>query len=194
MVILVLDMLNDFVYGRLKFSKVQTIIPNIKLLLDFARHHNIPIVYCNDSHIPPDRELGIWGAHAMRDTKGSQVINELKPQDNDHIILKNSYSAFHKTNLPEVLDSLYEGKGVKSIIFTGIHTDICVKHSVYDAFLTGYDIIIAENAVAAPSFQKHKSGLDYMKSNYLVQVKQIEKILQDLRKSVKTKNSENPIK
>lgn len=194
MVILVLDMLNDFVYGKLKFSEVQKIIPNIKLLLDFARQHNIPIVYCNDSHIPSDRELEIWGAHAMKDTKGSEVINDLKPQDNDHIILKNSYSAFYKTNLPNVLDSLYKGKGVESIIFTGIHTDICVKHSAYDAFLTGYDIIIAENGVAAPSFQKHKSGLDYMKSNYLVQVKQIEKILQDLRKIVKTKSSQNPIK
>lgn len=194
MVILVLDMLNDFVYGKLKFSKVQKIIPNIKLLLNFARLHDIPIVYCNDSHVLSDRELGIWGTHAMKDTKGSEVINDLKPQDNDYIILKNSYSAFYKTNLPNVLDSLYKGKGVESIIFTGIHTDICVKHSVYDAFLTGYDIIIAENGVAAPSFQKHKSGLDYMKSNYLVQVKQIEKILQDLRKIVKTKRSQNPIK
>lgn len=180
-------MLNDFVYGKLKFSKVQTIIPNIKLLLDFARQHNIPIVYCNDSHIASDRELQIWGAHAMKDTKGSEVINELKPQDNDHIILKNSYSAFHRTNLTKVLNSLYKGKGVESIIFTGIHTDICVKHSIYDAFLSGYDIIIAENGIAAPSFQKHKSGLDYMKSNYLVEVKQIEKIIQDLRKSVKLK-------
>ena len=187
MVILVLDMINDFVYGKLKFSEAQTIIPNIKLLLDFARKHNIPIVYCNDSHIPSDRELEIWGPHAMKDTKGSGVIHELKPQDNDHIILKNSYSAFHRTNLAKVLDSLYKGKGVESIIFTGIHTDVCVKHSVYDAFLTGYDIIIAENAVAAPSLHKHRSGIDYMKSNYLVEVKQIEKIIQDLRKSVKLK-------
>lgn len=172
-------MLNDFVYGRLKFSGVQKIIPNIKLLIDTARKNNIPIVYCNDSHVPSDRELEIWGAHAMKDTEGSEIIDELRPHGGDRIVLKNSYSAFYNTELKNVLDSLYQGQGVETIIFTGIHTDICVKHSAYDAFLSGYDIIIAEDGIASPTIGKHRHGLDYMKSNYLVQVKPIKKILDD---------------
>ncbi len=179
--ILVLDMLNDFVHGKLKFSNVQKIIPNIKLLLDFARNNDIPIIYCNDSHIQTDRELEIWGTHAMKGTKGSEIIDELKPQRGDYIVLKNSYSAFYKTELEKILESLYSEQGVESIIFTGIHTDICVKHSAYDAFLGGYEIIIAQDGVAAPSLQKNKNGLEYMKSNYLVQIKPINKIIHELR-------------
>lgn len=173
-------MLNDFVYGKLKFSKVQKIIPNIKLLLDIARKNNIPIIYCNDSHVISDRELEIWGAHAMKDTKGADVIDELKPHKSDYIVLKNSYSAFYKTELEKVLENLYNGQGVDTIVVTGIHTDICVKHSVCDAFLLGYDIIIAEDGVTSPSTQKNKSGLDYMKSNYLVKTKPTNKIIEDL--------------
>ena len=43
--ILVTDMLNDFIYGRLKSVRARKIIPKIKYLLDFARRKNIPIFY-----------------------------------------------------------------------------------------------------------------------------------------------------
>lgn len=180
--VLVIDMLNDFVYGELGFPKIHKIIPNIKLLIDSAREYRIPIIYCNDSHILSDRELKIWGPHAMKGTKGSQVIKELQPQSQDHVILKNTYSSFHNTNLKKTLDSLYNGKGVEEIILTGIHTDICIKHTVYDAFLQGYDIILAENAICSASPQKHKGGIDYMKDNYSIKVQKINKILEDLKK------------
>lgn len=184
--ILVVDMLNDFVYGKLGFSKINKIIPNIKLLIDSGREFRIPIIYCNDSHSSSDRELKIWGPHAMKGTKGSQVIKELRPQPQDHVILKNTYSAFHNTNLKNTLDGLYNGKGVEEIILTGIHTDICIKHTVYDAFLHGYDIILAENGVCSATIQKHKGGLDYMKGTYSIRVQKIKNILDDFNKERET--------
>jgi nicotinamidase-related amidase len=46
--ILVIDMLNDFVHGKLKCERAMRIIPNIKGLLDDARQKGIPVFYCSD--------------------------------------------------------------------------------------------------------------------------------------------------
>ncbi|HKZ62447.1 MAG TPA: isochorismatase family protein, partial [Nitrososphaera sp.] len=77
--ILVVDMLNDFVHGKLKCERAKRIIPNIKLLLDSARENKTPIFFCNDEHLPIDTyEMKLWGPHAMKGTEGARVIVELK--------------------------------------------------------------------------------------------------------------------
>ena len=174
--ILVIDMLNDFINGKLRLKGVEKIIPNIQKLLDFARVHDIPIIYCNDSHLPNDRELKIWGKHAMKGTKGAQVINELKPKTKDHVITKNTYSPFFNTKIKDLLQSLHQGQGADSLIVTGIHTDICVKHTVYDAFIHGYDITVAEDGVKALPLVD-KRIIKYMKEKYAIEVKKIKDIL-----------------
>jgi nicotinamidase-related amidase len=165
-IILVMDMLNDFIYGKLKSTRARMIVPKIKFLLDFARRKNIPIFYCNDEHLLSDPEIRVWGLHAMKGTKGADVIQEIKPTYNDLMIPKRGYSAFDKSRLEKALKSTYNGKGPTTIIMTGIHTHICVKHSAYDAFARGYDTIIAEDGVNAFTKNEHMFGLKYMKANY----------------------------
>jgi len=50
--IIVIDMLNDFIYGDLKCEEARKIIPKLKKLLNKARKLKIPIIYANDAHIP----------------------------------------------------------------------------------------------------------------------------------------------
>ena len=177
--ILVIDMLNDFINGPLSLKGVEKIVPNIQKLLDFARQHNLPIIYCNDSHLPKDRELKLWGKHALKDTWGAQVIKELKPMSQDHIITKNTYSAFYNTKLKELLQSFYKGQGANFLIVTGIHTDICVKHTIYDAFLNDFNITVAEDGVKALPLVD-KAILKYMKEKYGIKINKIKDILQHI--------------
>jgi nicotinamidase-related amidase len=177
--ILVIDMLNDFINGKLRLEGVEEIVQNIQKLLDVSRQLNIPIIFCNDAHDRQDRELKIWGEHAIKGTKGAQVIKELQPMSNDYIIAKNTYSAFFNTRLKELLHSFYKGRGANCLIVTGIHTDICVKHTVYDAFLNGYNITVAEDGVKALPLVD-KQILKYMKDKYDIKVKKIKEILQQI--------------
>jgi nicotinamidase-related amidase len=177
--ILVIDMLNDFINGKLRLEGVEEIVQNIQKLLDVSRQLNIPIIFCNDAHDRQDRELKIWGEHAIKGTKGAQVIKELQPMSNDYIIAKNTYSAFFNTTLKELLHSFYKGRGANCLIVTGIHTDICVKHTVYDAFLNGYNITVAEDGVKALPLVD-KQILKYMKDKYDIKVKKIKEILQQI--------------
>ena len=183
--ILVMDMLNDFIYGRLKSVRVRKIIPKIKYLLDFARRKNIPIFYCNDEHLLSDPEIKVWGAHAIKGTKGADVIQDIKPTYNDLMIPKRRYSAFDKSKLEKTLKSTYNGKGPTTIIMTGIHTHICIKHSTYDAFTRGYDTIIAEDGVNAFTKNDHMFGLEYMKANYGARIQKISEIIRDINQQSK---------
>jgi nicotinamidase-related amidase len=179
--VLVIDMLNDFVHGKLKCERAQTIIPNIQQLLTKARTKHIPIFFCNDEHLSIDNyEMRLWGPHAMKSTDGAAIISELKPHETDYIIPKRTYSAFDDTGLDKALKGVYNGKGADTVIITGLHTHICARHTAYDAFVRHLDIIVPEDGVDAFTEEDHMSGLDYMRRVYGVKIKKVSDILVSL--------------
>ena len=179
--IIVNDMLNDFIHGKLKCKRATQIIPKIRLLLEKARENKIPIFYCNDEHLVTDRyEINLWGAHAMKHSDGAKVINELKPHSADYIVSKRRYSSFDGTPLHGSLEKTYGGRGANTLVMTGVHTHICVKHTAYDAFVKGYDVVVAEDGVEAFTEGDHRAGLKYMKQNYGAKIEKISEILKDI--------------
>ena len=176
--VIVLDMLNDFVTGGLKCERCMHIIPNLKKLVAAARKQGVPVIYSNDAHLPVDEEVvERWGKHAIKGTKGAEVIPELKPQKKDYVVEKRTYSGFHETGLDMLLRSLYHGEGVKTVILTGLHTNICVRHTAADAFFRGYKIIIAKDGVEAFSKEDHEKGLEYLKNIYNAKIKTVDEII-----------------
>lgn len=179
--VLVLDMLNDFVHGKLKCKRAARIIPNIESLIKAARKKGVPVFFCNDEHLPIDTyEMNLWGPHAMKGTKGAQVIKELAPAKADYVVPKRTYSAFDNTGLDRALKGVYGGKGADTVVITGIHTNICDRHTAYDAFVRGMNIVVAEDGVEAFTEEEHTSGLEYMKKMYGAQLKKISEIIEKL--------------
>ncbi|MEO9319883.1 MAG: cysteine hydrolase [Nitrososphaera sp.] len=179
--VLILDMLNDFVYGKLKCERAARIIPNIKTLRGVARKNNVPVFYCNDEHLPIDSyEMKLWGKHAMKGTKGAMVIDSLKPHKSDYVIPKRTYSAFDGTGLDKALQGVYDGKGANTVIITGLHTNICDRHTAYDAFVRNLDIVVPEDAVEAFTEGDHVSGLDYLKRVYGAKIRTVSEIVKEL--------------
>ena len=160
-------MLNDFVYGKLKCTRAKKIIPKIKSLLDISREKGVPVFYCNDAHLKGDNyEFKLWGPHALKGTKGARVIEDLAPSSDDTIVSKRTYSAFYNTKLDDLLKKKFGDKGPDILVMTGIHTNICVMHTAFDAFVRGYDIIMPEDGITSFQEQDHVTALDYMKTNY----------------------------
>lgn len=179
--ILVVDMLDDFVHGKLKCERAGRIIPNIRALLDAARKKQVPIFFCNDEHLPIDTyEMKLWGPHAMKGTKGAEVIAELRPAKTDYVIPKRTYSAFDGTGLDKALKGVYGGAGADAVIITGLHTNICDRHTAYDAFVRGFEVVVPEDGVEAFTEQDHVSGLDYMKRVYGAKVKKTAEVIKSL--------------
>ncbi|MDG6914617.1 MAG: cysteine hydrolase [Nitrososphaerota archaeon] len=165
--VLVVDMVEDFVYGVLRCERMVPKIPNVAAVLDASRASGVPVVYCNDSHKPSDFELNRWEAHAMRGTKGAQVIPELAPRKGDHVVPKSTYSSFQATELDDVLRGLYGGRGANTLVIAGVTTDCCVRHTAADAFFRRYETEVVEDGVEAFSEVQHRVGLQYVRYWYL---------------------------
>jgi nicotinamidase-related amidase len=178
--VIIIDLLNDFVTGDLKGERAECIIPNLKKLIEVARKHNIPVIYSNDAHFPEDAEvIQKWGKHAIKGTKGAEVIPQLKPTEKDYIVEKRTYSGFYETGLDSLLRSLYRGEGVKTVILGGLHTNICVRHTAADAFFRGYKIIIAKDGVEAFAQEDHEQGLKYLEDVYNAKIMAVDEIIKE---------------
>ncbi|WP_287586873.1 isochorismatase family cysteine hydrolase [Candidatus Borrarchaeum sp.] len=171
--ILVIDMLNDFVTGELRCDTAQEIIPSIQKLLNAAREHDLPVVYCNDAHLQYDSELKKWGPHAMKGSKGAEVIPELDPTPNDYIIEKRTYSGFFETGLDSLLRDLHSD----TVIITGMHTNICDRHTAAGAFFRGYKIVIASDGTGTFTKEEHEQGLKYLEDIYNAKINSTNEII-----------------
>ena len=154
--ILVVDMLNDFVYGALACDRGKAIVPATAQLLDAAREAGVPVIFCNDAHIKGiDRELKLWGDHAIAGTEGAQVIPELKLCDKDYVVPKRRYSGFFQTDLDILLKEL----DVKTVVMTGLHAHMC-------AYCLGYDVVVAKEATDSFTEEDYNIGIAYLKTCY----------------------------
>ncbi len=178
--VIIIDMLDDFVTGKLRTERVDRIIQPLRKLTEAARKHKIPVIYSNDAHYPFDHEVvQKWGNHAIKDTAGAKVIQELSPRHQDFIVEKRTYSGFYETGLEPLLRSFYKGKGTKTVILCGLHTHICVRHTSADAFFRGYEIVIAKDGVEAFDQKFHEDGLKYLKDVYNAELKSVDDIIKE---------------
>ena len=139
------------------------IVPNIVHLVAACREVGIGVFYTQQvreesgidlftrlHHIVPERRAEYLRIPAcIRGTWDAEIIDELKPGKDDHIVVKRRDSAFQDTELDLWLRSIY----ADTIILTGVDTVICVETTLTDAFNIGYDVILVEDATAS-SWQK----------------------------------------
>ncbi len=162
--LLVIDMLNDFVLpgAPLEVPETRKVLRAVRREIDRAHAEGRSVLYVCDSHEPDDKEFRKfgWPAHAVKGTKGAEVVEELKPSLKDMVIPKNTYSGFYGTNLEDTLKQL----GVDSLRLTGCVTHICVLFTAADAVLRDYDVTVVEDGVAGLAKEDHDAALRIMKN------------------------------
>ena len=161
----------------LNVSKYSEVVPTLKRLLEFCRKIKIPIFYSQAvreesgidlltrSHriLPKAREERIKRRPiCIRGSWDAEIVDELKPSLDDHVVIKRRDSVFQDTEVEVWLRSL----GIDSIIFSGIDTSICVESSLRDAFNHGYDIVLISDATASNNLDHYNSTLDNIRNYY----------------------------
>ncbi len=143
--LLVIDMLNDFVEegAPMEVAGARNIIPSIQRELDKAHRENIPIYYLCDSHSEDDPELRVWPPHAIKGTRGSNIVEPLAPAEGDTVIPKTRYDGFFGTDLDDRLNS----ESISELILTGVATEICIQYTGSSAIMRGYGVHVPEDCV-----------------------------------------------
>ena len=170
--LIIVDMLDDFVDGKLANPRAQAIVEPLARLLAHAREEGWVVVFSNDAHHPEDPEMTIWGEHAMEGDPGAQVIEALAPREGEIISPKRHYGAFDDTGLAEQLKAL----GVDEVVITGQHTHICVRHSSYGALRNGFAITVPRDAVCAFEGVDEDEALEYLKMAYGASVTTVDEL------------------
>lgn len=198
--LIVIDMQNGFVskngsYDRLgmNIEQYRKIIPAIQELINFCRSKDIPIFYTqavrepsgidlllNDHRVlPRTREERLEKIPiCVRGTWDADIIDEIKPSDEDHIIIKRRDSAFQDTELRVWLRSV----GINTLIFCGVDTSICVETSLRDGFNQGYDVILVADATASGIDKHYETTLERVRDYYgiVTHVHEFEEIIKAL--------------
>ncbi len=182
--IVVIDMQKDFLYeggygqslGNDPTILHRTIKP-VANLLEAARSAGMEIVHTREGHEPdlsdcPPTKLMRWpegrrigddgpmGRILIRGEKGHQIIDEVAPIDGERIVDKPGKDAFYATDLDEYL----KGKGIVSILFAGVTTDVCASTSISGANDRGFNAVVFSDCMAAYEDSRHFAALEIIKA------------------------------
>ena len=161
--VLVIDMQHDFLDddAPILCPGGKAIISNLINLLEFAREAGIPIIYTQESHraskVDFGRELDYGETlHCLEGSRGVEIIPQLRPRIDDHIVVKRRYSGFLGTDL----DLLLKGLGVSTVVITGVATDVCVRATAQDAMQLDYSVLVPRECVAGTTSVRHDAALE----------------------------------
>lgn len=120
-----------------------------------------------DAHEAGDKfhpESRLFPEHNIKGSSGRNLYGqlaglyeEIKEDSRVFWMDKRYYSAFAGTEL----DSRLRERGVKTVVLSGVLTDICVLHTAISAYNLGYEIEIVDAAVATMSEDSRQWALNH---------------------------------
>ena len=158
-------------------------IPNIKNLISFLRNKNVENMF---ARIACHKESGIDRSLSQKkpgfnylllpkDIASGQVVDELKPESDDIVMMKTTDSALTGTNLRLILKNM----GIKTVICTGIFTDQCVSSTVRSLVDESFNVIVVEDccAAASESLPNHELEVINMIYCHVVNINEVKSFL-----------------
>lgn len=176
--LLIIDMQNDFVsekgYLGLRgqdLSMVRKTIPSMVKLLDFFRKNRMQVIYTQTLHyrytntenwVSRTPQKSLDPSICIPGTWGAEIIEELKPKEDEAIVGKHRYDAFLNTDLHTVL----RAGGIENIVIVGTQTNLCVDTTARTSYMMDYVTILAEDCVSTPETELHQPIIDNYRKNF----------------------------
>ena len=146
------------------------VIPNIKSFISFTREKKVENIF---ARIACHKESGLDRSLSQKkpgfnylllpkDTPSGQIVDELKPDPDDIVMMKTTDSALTGTNLRLILRNM----GIKNVVCTGIFTDQCVSSTVRSLVDESFNVIVIEDCCAAATDELHKHELEIINMIY----------------------------
>jgi len=159
--LLLIDVINDFDFPEadqlLKHAR-----PMARILLRLkrrAQNAGVPVIYVNDN-------FGQWRSdfrrtvdYCAREGRGGDIVNLLRPEENDYFVLKPKHSGFFSTTLETLLRYLE----TKSLILTGIAGNFCVLFTANDAYMRDFNLFVPSDCTVSNTKKENDSALALMK-------------------------------
>lgn len=176
--LVVIDMQNDFIAhegllareGR-DVSQAQAMAHELPKLLKAARDAGVFVVFVRNVYTTDNNFYlsDVWLEQAARKRLGGYTripvcaenswsgdfYGEVRPLPGEPIVTKHRYSAFYNTDL----DTVLRANGIRTVVFTGVVTNVCVETSAREAFVRDYYVAVVKDGTAAYSQADHEMTL-----------------------------------
>jgi ureidoacrylate peracid hydrolase len=168
--VIVIDMQNAYAspggyvdLAGFDISGAASVIGRIGQVLDTARKGGVQVIYLQNGWDPDYVEAGGEGSpnwhksnalktmRARPELKGQllarggwdyELVDALKPQPGDIRVHKTRYSAFFNSQL----DSVLRARAIRTLVFVGIASNVCVESTLRDAFHLEYFSVMLDDA------------------------------------------------
>ncbi len=159
--VVVVDMLNEFLYGRpeqrlVPAENVPGLIGNVRALVDKARRANVPVVYVACAHDEGDLIFRAIRPHGLRGTWEAQIVAALAPAPGESVVEKKVYDGFYETRLDAVLREL----AVDELYLAGAQTDCCVHATGQGAIFRGHRALVVADCTDTINAERQRVGLE----------------------------------
>jgi nicotinamidase-related amidase len=84
------------------------------------------------------------------------LIADLQPQPEDHLITKATWGAFHGSTL----NSILRDQGVTEIVLAGVATSIGVESTARSAYEHGFHVVLATDAMTDVDAGAHQNSIE----------------------------------
>jgi nicotinamidase-related amidase len=178
--LVVIDMQRDFLepggFGELlgnDVSLLSRVVEPLARVLAAARAAGIPVIHTREGHrpdlsdCPPSKlargrlDVGIGspgpkGRVLVRGEEGHDIVDELRPIGGEVVLDKPGKGSFYATDL----ELLLRNAEIKSLIVTGVTTEVCVHTTVREANDRGFECLVLEDCVGSYFPEFHRVALE----------------------------------
>lgn len=179
--LVVVDVQNDFCHPRgVMASKgadvgaAVAMAPRLARLVDHARQAAVPVVFIQTTH-DDLTNTDAWlarhspdllsdeppGSNCWTGTWGAELY-EVLPEPGEPVVLKHRYSAFQGTSLDYVLRAL----GRRSLLLTGVSTNVCVESTLRDGLFLDYHVNLVEDCTASYDAAAHDATVRNVRAHF----------------------------
>lgn len=199
--LVIVDMQNDFVHpeggfahrarenpeAKIDLPFLMGTIPYVRRLADAFRKAGRPVVYIAHVLKPDysDAQFPYWRAtrgslagnrtFITEGTWGAQIIDELKPKDGEHLVVKKGFGGFSNTPLDTILRNL----GVTTCVVCGVTTCVCVSTTIRGGVEHNYRMILVKDGIAEVHRDTHEAELKTM-ARVFAEVKSTDEVIEML--------------
>lgn len=147
--LLLVDLQNDYLAMPDLQPPADALIAHSARLLAECRRSAIPVVHIwTTVHREDDRRLPHWRKEnrwqCVAGTSGHATPEPLRPRSGETVVHKSGFNAFADGELDAALKRL----GCDAVILAGMHLHTCVRVAAMECLERGYQVRIAEDAVA----------------------------------------------
>jgi nicotinamidase-related amidase len=159
--LLLIDVINDFDFPEadqlLKHAR-----PMARRLLRLKRRAQkagVPVIYVNDNFGRWKSDFRRTVEHCAQRGRGHEVVELLRPEENDYFVLKPKHSGFFSTTLETLLRYLE----AQTLVLTGIAGNFCVLFTANDAYMRDFNLFVPSDCTVSNTKKENDSALALMR-------------------------------